>query len=279
MPARQPVSPYRVQVLDRALGILDFLSHQESEMALMELSERVGLHKSTVHRLLRVLERHRLIEQDGQTGKYRLGLRLFELGSRSVARLDVAERARPALKQLVFETGETAHVCILDRGEVLSLAYEESPRTIRTPSTVGHRNPAYCTASGKALLAFLLEEELDHIIGNKGLRSYTRNTITAAAELRTELGRIRKRGWALDNEEIEENLKCIAAPVKNYTRAVVASISIAGPAFRMTHAEIPVLAEAILRASVRLSTALGYSEEESKVETARGLASAPRKRA
>lgn len=247
-------------------------------MGLIDLSDRVGLHKSTVHRLLRVLERHRLVEQNSETGKYRLGLKLFELGSRSVAHLDLAGRTRPALTQLVFETGETAHVCILDHGEVLSLANIETPRTIRTPSTVGRRNPAYCTASGKALLAFLPEEELDQIVRSEGLKSYTRNTITVAAELKSELERVRKRGWALDNEEIEENLKCIAAPVRNYTRAVVASVSIAGPAFRMTHPKIPVLVRAVLRASVRLSADLGYLEQDSNVEETPGLALAGRRR-
>ena len=127
-------SLYQVQVLDRALGILDVLSSEGSELASVELSKRLDLHKSTAHRLLMVLERHRLIEKIPQTGKYRLGLKLFELGSKAIAQLNLSERARTYLERLVRETGETAHLCILDAGEMLSITNVESSRTIRTLS-------------------------------------------------------------------------------------------------------------------------------------------------
>jgi DNA-binding IclR family transcriptional regulator len=259
MSSKLAVSPYRVQVLDRALGILDLLSSEGPEVPLTELSGRLKLHKSTVHRLLMVLERHRLVERESATGKYRLGLKLFELGSKAVAHVDLGERARPSLKRLVFETGETAHLCILDRGEVLSLANVESPRTIRTPSTVGRRTAAHCTASGKVLLAHLPEEDLNDLINQNGLTTYTRNTITVPAELKSELQKVRDRGWALDNEEIEDNLKCIGAPVRNHSGRVVASISIAGPAFRLTAEKSPVLAQLVVKIAEELSAELGYS--------------------
>src|SRR5262245_30358081 len=134
-------SPYQVQVLDRALGILDALSNGGLELGLAELSEKLELHKSTVHRLLMVLERHRLIEKKPQIGKYRLGMKLFELGSKAVAQLDLRDRARPYLERLVSETGETAHICVLDGDRMLSIANVESQRTLRTPSTVGRRTP------------------------------------------------------------------------------------------------------------------------------------------
>lgn len=206
MPTKVEVFPYRVQVLDRALGILDLLTSQGPELAPAELATQLGLHKSTLHRLLQVLEQHRLVEKNSQTGKYRLGLRLFEFGTKAVAQIDLRDRARIYLERLVCETGETAHMCILDRGEMLSLANVESPRTLRTPSTIGHRIPVHCTAAGKAVLAFLLESEMNDLLKDHSLSSYTQNTITSRTRLTAELHLIRKRGYAVDNEEIEEGL-------------------------------------------------------------------------
>jgi len=256
--AAQRAFPYRVQVLDRAIGILECLWLHGSELTWAELSERMGLNKSTVRRLLKVLEYHRLVEVNPQNGKYRLGLKLFEMGSSAVAHLDIRERARPYLKRLVLKTGETAHLCILDGGEVLYLDKDEPPRTMRIPSTVGKRNPAHCTAVGKALLAFLPEDELEEIVQRHGLRAYTRHTITTLAELERELALIRQRGYAIDDEEFEEGLKCIGAPVRDYSGHVVASVSIAGPAFRMTEDKIPLLVHSVLEVTHALSTELGY---------------------
>jgi len=250
--------PYRVQVLDRALGLLEVLSSEGPELTLVELSKRLGLHKSTVHRLLMVLERHRFVERSLQNGGYRLGIKLFELGSKAVMYFDLRERARPHLERLVFMTGETAHLCILDEGEVLYLEKVESSRTVRIPSSIGRRNPAHCTAVGKALLAYLPEKELNDLIKRRGLRAYTRNTITTLAQLRGELQRVRERGYAVDNEEIEEGLKCVGAPVRDYSGKVVASMSIAGPAFRLTENQIPLLAESVMGVANDLSAEIGY---------------------
>ena len=258
VPATIKDSPYQVQVLDRALGILDLLLKEGPELAPVVLAERLGLHKSTLHRLLMVLERHRLIGKNPQTGRYRLGLKLFELGSQAVAQLDLRERVRPYLERLVAETGETAHLCILDGGEMLSLANVESPRTLRTPSTVGRRIPVHCTAAGKALLAFLPENELHPLIARGGLRAYTRHTLTTPVRLKAELQRIRERGYAMDHEEIEEGLKCLGAPVRNYSGRVIASMSIAGPIFRLTEEKTPAMARAVIAAANQLSAELGY---------------------
>jgi IclR family transcriptional regulator, KDG regulon repressor len=253
-------SPYQVQVLDRALGILDLLAGESPELAPSEVSERTGLHKSTVHRLLQVLERHRLIEKMAQNGKYRLGLRLFELGSKAMAQFDLRERAQPYLKRLVLETGETAHICILDGDRMLSIANVESPRTLRTPSTVGHRTPLHCTSTGKALLAFLPEDERNDLINQCELTDYTRHTIRKLARLKAELKLIRQRGYAMDDEEIEEGLRCVGAPVMDHSGRVVAAMSIAGPAFRLTDDRIPAVARSVIQAAIELSVELGYKE-------------------
>lgn len=250
---------YYVQVLDRAVKILDCFAGEEAELGVTEISKVLRLHKSTVHRLLEALKSYGLIRQDPQSEKYFLGVKLFELGCRAVARLDLRERARPVLEQLVSETGETAHLCILDQGEVLYLEKVESPQTLRIPSQVGQRNPAHCTAVGKALLAYLSEDELDSLVRVKGLKRYTKNTIVVLGQLKKELALVRERGFSVDNEETEEGLRCVGAPVRDYTGRVIASISIAGPAFRMTDEKLSALAESVKRAAETLSERMGYN--------------------
>ena len=261
-------SPYRVQVLDRALGILELLYRDGPELRLIELSEQLRLHKSTVHRLLGVLEQHRFVEKSSNNGKYRLGLKLFELGSKAIAHLDLRERAQRYLQRLAFEIGETAHLCILDDGEVLYLEKVETPRTVRVPSIVGRRYPAHCGAAGKSLLAFLAEDELEELIKRRGLKAYTRNTLTTPAQLRDGLRLVRERGYAIDNEEFEEGLECIGAPVRDYSGKVVASMSIAGPTSRVTEDRVPVLARSVIDAAQALSAELGYQETQRRESTA-----------
>jgi DNA-binding IclR family transcriptional regulator len=253
-------SPYQVQVLDRALGILDSLSKDGPELGPAELSEKLDLHKSTVHRLLMVLERHGLIERGPQNGKYRLGMKLFELGSQAVAKLNLRERAQPYLERLVAETGETAHICVLNGDSMLSIINVESPHTLRSPSTVGQRTPLHCTSVGKTLLAFLPEDEAEQLIKKCELRRYTSRTLTTRARLKAELKLIRRRGYAMDNGEIEEGLRCLGAPVWDYSGKIVAALSIAGPAFRLTEVRIPAVSQAVLDAAKNLSQELGYTQ-------------------
>jgi len=257
---------YKVRVLDRTMTILEALS-EKSGVTLAELAERLNLHKSTVHRLLMVLESYRLVERNTANGKYRLGLKLFELGSKAVEHIDLRESARPYLERLVFETGEGAHLCILDHGEVLYLEKVESSRTVRIPSSIGRRNPAHCTAVGKVLLAHLPEDQLDDLIKKHGLKAYTQKTIVTPSELKRHLQLVRQRGYAVDDEEIEEGLKCISAPVCDYSGKVIASVSIAGPAFRMADDKIPTLAQIVVATAGRLSSQLGYQEPQIKTET------------
>jgi IclR family KDG regulon transcriptional repressor len=247
-----------VQVIDRAVAILEALGTRDDDLSLFELAERLDLHKSTIHRLLMVLERHRLVERHPESGKYGLGLKLFELGSKAFDRLGLGERARPYLERLAAETGETAHLCTLEAGEVLYLEKVEPSRTVRVPSSVGRRNPAHCTAVGKALLAFLPPTEVDALIRDRGLKAYTRHTLTTPALLKRELRAIRDRGYAIDDEEIEEGLRCIGAPVRDHSGRVVASMSIAGPAFRLTRAKITGAARLVTKAADALSAELGY---------------------
>jgi len=251
-------SPYKVQVLDRALAALAILANSQSDCSLAELCPALKLHKSTVHRLMMVLEQHRLVVKNPETGRYRLGLRLYELGSRAIEGLDLRGRARPYLDRLQAEFGETVFFCILDEGQVFYVEKVESQRSVRTACTVGSRAPAYCTAVGKAMLAELPEAEVSKIVRRWGLKSVTANTITTAGALKAELQKVRARGYAIDDEEKEEGLRCIGAAVRSHSGKLAAAMSVSGPAFRMTKERVPEIGRALVEAAGKLSAELGY---------------------
>ena len=251
-------SPYKVQVLDRALAILDALTSVREDASLSELAEKVKLHKSTVHRLASILERHRIVERDSQTGRYRLGLRLFELGTIAMDRFNIRDRARPHLERLLYEVDETVHLCALDAGEVLYLDKMEPTRSVRMASRIGRRNPVHCTSVGKAILAHLPESEQDDILQKHGLRRLTAKTITTPAELKAEFKSIRERGYALDNEENEEGVRCIGAAILDHSGRSIAAISVSAPSFRLPMEKVPYVAGSVCRAATALSQELGY---------------------
>ena len=251
-------SPYRVQVVDRALAALDVLANRSSECSLVELCTALKLHKSTVHRLMMVLEQHRLVDKNPETGGYRLGLKLFEFGSKAIAALDPRRHARRHLDRLQREVGETVFFCILDDGQVFYIEKVESQQSIRTACTVGSRAPAYCTAVGKAMLAELPDAEVNDIVRRWGLKAITQNTITTPAALKAELRAVRSRGYAIDNEEKEEGLRCISAAVRGHSGKLFAAISVSGPAFRITKERIPEIGQIVIRTASDLSAEFGY---------------------
>jgi IclR family transcriptional regulator, KDG regulon repressor len=251
-------SPYKVQVLDRALAALAILANSSNDCSLAELCPALKLHKSTVHRLMMVLERHRLVVKNPETGRYRLGLKLFELGSKALDGIDLRGRARPYLDRLQQQFGETVFFCILDDGQVFYVEKVESQQSVRTACTVGSRAPAYCTAVGKAMLAELSDAEVAKVVRRWGLKPATANTITTASALKAELKAVRARGYAIDNEEKEEGLRCISAAVRGHSGKLFAAMSVSGPAFRMTRERIPGVGRSVMRAANELSAELGY---------------------
>jgi len=254
---RDSRSPYQIQVVDRALALLEVLSHQGPDLTLMQISEMLKLHKSTAHRLIMVLERHRLIEKNSNTGKYRLGLKLFELGTKAIGQLDLRERARPYLERAVLDTGETVHLCVYDDGEVVYLDKVEPARSVRLASSVGRRNPAYCTSVGKAMMAFMPEAQVEIAAQKHGFRQLTRTTLSNMLKLRAELAKVRKLGYAVDNEENEEGVCCVGCPVWGFGQHPIAAISVSGPTFRMTAEKIPMVAQSIVNVAHALSRELG----------------------
>lgn len=208
--------------------------------------------------LLNTLSQRGYLEKNPETGRYRLGLRVFEVGSTVLDRMDLPALAGPILQRLVERHEETVHLVVRDGGYVVYIAKRESPRSMRIVSQVGRRLPCHCTGVGKALLAYLPEEELEALVRENGLARYTRNTITDMAALRAELAKIRAQSYAMDNEEIEEGLRCVAAPVRNHTGKVVAAMSVAGPSSRMTPERVSEIIESVKAASWELSHRLGF---------------------
>ncbi len=263
-------SPYRVQVLDRALAIIDTLAGEGPDASLMDLSEKLHLHKSTVHRLLMILQRHRIVERQPRTGRYQLGLRLFELGSVAIARFNIRERARMHLRRLVLEVDETVHLCVLDSGEVLYVDKIEPSRSVRMASRIGRRNGVHCSAVGKVMLAHLPEREVDQILEQRGLPRQTSKTIVTMADLKADLKATRERGYAIDNEEAEEGLRCVAAAILGRNGRPLGAISTSAPSFRLPLDKVPAVAAAVCAAARSLSEESGYrgaSQPEIRVQS------------
>ena len=250
---------YPIKVLDKSLSVLELLLQKGSAMNMTKLSEKLGFYPSTIHRILDTLKHWGYVEQDPHTQKYQLGLKALELGMAKLYQIDLVREAAPYLKKLVNQCNETVHLGVLEEGEVLYLAKEESSQTIRMISYVGKRAPLHCTALGKVLLAYLSTEERKEILGEKVLPRLTENTITDEEELEKELGKVREQGFALDREENEKDVRCVAAPIRNYQGKVIAALSISSPIFRIDKNTQNNLKEALLETSKKISKRLGYN--------------------
>jgi DNA-binding IclR family transcriptional regulator len=248
---------YRIQALERAAAILGAFTAEEPELRLSDLAERLGLHKATAHRFLVNLDHLGFVERAPRSGKYRLGWRLFELGGLVSQRLDLWDEALPFLEGLVRDTGETGHLAVLEGGQAVYIERVETRRALRLPSAVRRGYPAHATNLGKVLLAYAHPDVVAEIIGSRDLVMFTPNTITSVDQLKAELASIRERGYSVDNEEYDEGLRCIGAPVRDSSGRVVAAIGIGGPVTRVTPARIEELARVVIGAAHGLSMRLG----------------------
>jgi DNA-binding IclR family transcriptional regulator len=256
---RDPIQQgtYKVQALDRAFAVLDLLGESDTPLGLAQVASSLQLHKSTAHRFLMVLERHRMVERTAG-GKFRLGLRLFDLGNRAIDQYDLRDRAQPHLRRLVTETEETAHLCILEGTHVIYIDKIEPARSVRMITRIGASNPVYCTSVGKAILAFLPEERVTDILRRTRFERFTHRTIATVEALRVEIEKTRRRGYAVDDEELEEGLRCIAVPVLDAQRLPVAAVSISGPSFRVTAQKLPEIANHLLQCVRGISADMGF---------------------
>jgi IclR family transcriptional regulator, KDG regulon repressor len=241
-----------------AARLLACFSTAEPELGITELAARLGLGKSTVHRLLTTLAEERLIEPNPRTRRYRLGIKLYDLGSIVSGQLDLHEAVATCIDDLRNRTGETVHVAVLDGREVVYVERRESLHTLRLFSRIGHRNDAHCTSTGKVLLASLPDSELDWLLAMGPLRTHTPHTITAPERLREELDRVRLKGYAENINESEVGVASVAAPIRDASGTVIAAISAAGPTLRMNGTALARFAHLTVQTARGISERLGY---------------------
>lgn len=254
-----PISKtYKLQALDRAFAILDLLGDSSSAMGLGDVADGLGLHKSTAHRFLMVLEQHGMV---GRTvsGKFRLGLRLFDYGNRAVEQYDLRDCAKPYLRQLVQEVEETAHLCVLENLHMVYIDKLEPERTIRMISRIGSSSPIHCTAVGKAILAEMPLDDAKELIKRLRFVSFTKKTITTRAALMEEILRTKHRGYAMDNEEREEGVRCVAVAIQDASNKPIAAISISGPKFRVSGPKLTLFIKKLMECVQGIEKEMGFS--------------------
>lgn len=242
-----------------AMKILKCFSLAEPERRVSELAKELGLSKSTVSRILSTLASEGFVIKNPKDQSYKLGLTVLTLGGVVTSQLDVHKEATPVLNDVVAKTGETAHLAILDGLDTIYIHKRECSHPVRLLSHVGRRNPAYCTSSGKVLLAFNGEEIVEEVIQN-GLKKYAKNTITDPDQLRKELKMIRKQGYATSSEEITEGTRSVAAPIRDWKGKVVSALTVVGPIQRMQDYKIPTIIRVVKEAAKEASERLGYDE-------------------
>jgi IclR family transcriptional regulator, KDG regulon repressor len=242
--------------VNNALAVLESFSVERPEIGVTELSQTLGLGKSTVHRLLTSLASRGYVRKNPDTDRYCLGFKAFEVGSLIANRGAIRDVAAPFLRSLMLATKETVHLGVLDEWEVVYIDKMESDQPLQMYSRIGRRAPLHCTALGKALVAWETPDWLERFL-HQHLRAYTPSTVTEPGDFRREMTKIRAARYALDGEEFALGLKCVAAPLFDHSRRVVASIGIAGPAVRLSSDRLPKLASLVRESAAAASRALG----------------------
>ncbi|QYJ02915.1 IclR family transcriptional regulator [Nocardioides panacisoli] len=251
---RQAGAP--VRSVDRALQVLDILA-RDGETTLGSLSRELGVHKSTVSRLVDVLARHDLVAVPDGVGGYRLGVGCLRLASATAGGLSVSAVAQSVCDELAADLDETCNVAILSERMAVNVCQAEGTTTIAMRNWIGQSTSPHATSNGKVLLAHLTDAELREVVVGR-LPRFTARTIATRDELRRELAAIRTQGYAYAREEYEEGLQAVAAPIRDHTGRVVAALSAAGPVYRLSDAEFPRVRDAVIRAADEVSRRLGH---------------------
>jgi len=270
MNKKNEIGKYRIKVLQKAFRLLELFSEDAPELSATEITERLKYNKTTSFRIISNLEEEGYLDRDPETNKYRLGIKLYFLGSQVKPYQYLKNAAKPLLTKLNQESGETVHLAVLHKGEALYVDKIESKRTVRVVvSQVGRKLPAHCSGVGKVLLSYLPVAQAEEIVAEKGLASFTRNTISTWNQLKGELRQIVQRGYAYDNEEIELGLKCVAAPVFFGEQVVAAvSVSVPGERFNANHDNLVSL---VTRTARELTEVLGANFKENQKSMAAAL--------
>ena len=247
----------QVQSLSRALKLLNALSYYPQGLSLSDLAREVGLPNSTAHRLLTTLQNERYVRFDNEHSTWKIGVQAFQVGSAFVRSRELTQIARPVMQRLMSISGETVNLGVLDRCEVIYLAQVETRKMMRAIAGPGGRVYIHASGIGKALLAFAPEEVREKIFNCWDPRPLTANTITSETALRKNLAQIRKRGFAIDDEETAVGLRCVASVVFDEHQEPVAGISVSGPAARITNSRLGQLGAMVLEAAADITHEFG----------------------
>ncbi len=258
-----------IAAVHHAARLLAAFAPADRELGVTELARRLGLAKSTVHRLLTTLTREGLVERATDRGHYRLGLRLYELGARVPSRADLHLVAVGAVDELLSRTGESVHIAVLDGLDIVVVERRETLATLRLANRLGCRHPAHATSAGKVLLAYLPLAERSALLDRQALVAATPYTITDRARLEEELAKVRSRGWAESAREHQIGLASLAAPIRDARGRVVAAVGIAGPAAQFGREVVHRFAVETARAAEAISAGLGYRAGEAALRLAR----------
>jgi DNA-binding IclR family transcriptional regulator len=241
-----------IRSLARGLEILDLLGGSREDVGVTELAALLGVDKASASRLVATLARRGFLEKDPATRRYRLGPKLIALGRRQLSRLPLHDVAAPFLRALMERTGECAHLGVAAQGRVLYVGQVESPATLRVNVHIGQTAPLHCTALGKAILAFGGAEIPER------LERFTPRTITSAVRLARDVASARQKGYAVDDEEFDPGVRCLAAPVFDHAQ-VAGAIGISGPTTRMSNRRLPALARNVMEVAGELSERMGFA--------------------
>jgi IclR family acetate operon transcriptional repressor len=252
--------PVLTLTVKKAMDILDCLGEAAGPLSAREIGRKLGLPRSTVYRLLTTLATGGYVGQDPEKAQeYRLGFKIMELASSLLDSIQLRRQALPFLTELRDIAQETVHLVVMDQGQVTYIDKVECSKAVRMHSAMGRRGFSHSTAVGKAMLAFMPDEQVERIIGEHGLPTHTPNTITDRDALAEELERVRRQGYAVDNIENEEGIRCVGAPVFDHQGRPVAALSVSGPAFRLSMERALELAGVVISTASSISRQLGYS--------------------
>jgi IclR family transcriptional regulator, KDG regulon repressor len=247
-----------VKSVSRALDIINIVSLKKDGLGVTEIAKQMDINKSSVYRILSTLARYGYIEQDEETGRYKLGYKFLEVSSKLLESIDLRAEAKPYLRELENDTNEVIHLVVYDQGEVVYIEKLEGTETLRMHSKVGKRAPMHCTSVGKAILAHLPSSVVLDILERKGMPMHTDKTITDWDVFLQELIQVKQKGYALDLEENEYGIRCIAVPIFDHLGKVIAAVSVSGPTIRMTDERIEQLQTRMLQIGKQISARLGY---------------------
>jgi DNA-binding IclR family transcriptional regulator len=250
MPA---VKTRTVPALHKALGMLELLAESRTGVTLGEFQVQSGLAKSSVHYLLVTLERNGYVRRSTRTGRYLLGVKLFSLANSALNGLSLRQRSATNLFSLTVRTGLTAHLAILEQNEAVLIGKQEAPGGTRVATWIGKRMDLHCTALGKAILAYLPKSEVENLVHERGLARHNENTISTPRRLQLELERVVKLGYAVDDEEDELGLRCIAVPVFGANGRPVVAISLSGLTSEIAAEDMPRLSSELRHAAAAIN--------------------------